>query len=119
MRNPGWIPPLAAACLALTGCASGPSVSEISHQIRAIEDSPHVAGETIVERGALTRFYKMRDARPAWLDHADDVVTTIRGMEADGLDPADYHLSAIEAFQAEIAATAAGNLIEDFRVGRG
>ena len=44
---------------------------------------------------------KVRNGRPAWLDRADDVVKAIQSLQADGLDPASYHLEAIRSLTAD------------------
>jgi murein L,D-transpeptidase YcbB/YkuD len=81
----------------LTGCIGGPSSDEIARPIAKLRSASRVGGERLVEPAAVSRFYKGRRSRPAWLGHAPEIVTVIRGTEADGLDPADYHLQAIES----------------------
>ncbi len=75
------------------GCASGPAPAQVAKSIRV---DPEVAGERLAERDAVARFYRARGSQPAWLGHVDEIETAIRGMSADGLDPANYHLNAIE-----------------------
>ncbi|HYJ34325.1 MAG TPA: L,D-transpeptidase family protein [Candidatus Binatia bacterium] len=59
-------------------------------------------GERLWQPKALGRFYRARQARPAWSGRdAEDIVQAIRGVTADGLNPADYHLKAIEQMVSE------------------
>src|SRR5262245_29039047 len=81
----------------IVSCAQGPPASQVTRRIVAVHASASVGGEPLRKRGAVERFYKARASRPAWLGHANEIVTAIRGMQADGLDPADYHLQAIES----------------------
>ena len=94
---------LALLCLAFTigGCSTGPASPEVARHIAKLVASPRVGDERLLERAAIGRFYKARVSKPAWLEHADDVVEAIRGTEADGLDPSTYHLAAIEALIAK------------------
>ena len=94
-RSPAWLAAL--IVVALPGCSQGPPVAEIARQIGTHQGSSSIGGERLGEQTAVWRFYKARGSRPAWLDHRDQVVSAIRGLEADGLDPADYHLAAIES----------------------
>src|SRR5215467_12603724 len=81
---------------ASAGCAAGPPAEDVARQIERMRGQESVGGEHLLEPAAIDKFYRARDSRPAWLDHADDIVKTIHGMSADGLDPAHYHLEAIE-----------------------
>lgn len=62
-----------------------------------------VAGEAIRAATELPRFYEARGFRPAWVDAAgllppaDDLLTALEGADAEGLDPADYHVARIRA----------------------
>ncbi|HET7498058.1 MAG TPA: L,D-transpeptidase family protein [Candidatus Eisenbacteria bacterium] len=61
-----------------------------------------LCGERLWQPKALARFYKARQARPAWGGRdAEDIVQAIRGVTADGLNPGDYHLKTIEQMVAE------------------
>ena len=57
-----------------------------------------VGGEPIASTVVLPDFYERRGFRPAWTDAAarDELLATLRACERDGLDPADYHVAAIE-----------------------
>ena len=59
----------------------------------------------------LPSFYRARDFRPAWiddgltLDDASSFLAALRLVDEDGLDPANYHLAAIETLITEIRAS--------------
>lgn len=57
-----------------------------------------IAGEPISSRILLPDLYRKREFRAAWAEtrNVDDMLHAIRGMEADGLRPIDYHLQAID-----------------------
>jgi murein L,D-transpeptidase YcbB/YkuD len=85
---------VAALLLAVLAQAPPPSRDDsVAEQIRArVEDS-----------GALLTFYARRSFRAAWSgEHgpnrlADDLVDALGRADLEGLEPADYHLSAIRA----------------------
>lgn len=97
---------LGATALAGLACGAGPSAAETSAQIKALLSSGRVGAETLGRKAAVSKFYEARADQPAWTGKASDIVAAIRGMEADGLDPADYHLKAIEARMTENGAQA-------------
>lgn len=57
-----------------------------------------IAGSELASRVLLPSFYERRQFRPAWSDPADveALLVALRGSESHGLDPADYHLAALE-----------------------
>jgi len=61
----------------------------------------------------LPGFYRARDFRPAWIDDAltlgdaRGLIAALRLVSEDGLDPANYHLAALESLIAEIDAARA------------
>jgi len=65
-----------------------------------------VLGAELATRRALQAFYVRRDFRLAWTAPAssDALLRAVRASEADGLDPEDYLLSALERARAERAA---------------
>lgn len=66
------------------------------------------AGERIRARNALPAFYMARAWSPAWIDGgrpsacAQRVVANLRTVDADALDPADYHLEPILRLMAAV-----------------
>jgi murein L,D-transpeptidase YcbB/YkuD len=67
-------------------------------QIRAAA-RPSVRGATLLMPAAVSAFYENRLFTPAWTlpAGAEAVLECVRGAERDGLQPRDYHLSAIES----------------------
>lgn len=86
----------------VAGCSSGPAPAQVEKQVQTrvteLETSDAaVRNERLIHRGAVVRFYKARQGKPAWEEKdGNQVILAIRGVGADGLDPADYHLKAIE-----------------------
>ena len=66
-------------------------------------DAPRVAGEPIASRTLLPDLYERRGYTPAWRDsrRARDLLAAVDGAERHGLDPEDYHRTALGALQAE------------------
>jgi L,D-transpeptidase YcbB len=84
------------------GCGRSVRTADIARQIRTrlstLDRSASVLDEPLLEPKAVERFYKARKGRPAWPDgnKVEQIVEAIRGIERDGLSPADYHLASIE-----------------------
>lgn len=86
-------------------CGSrGPDRTAITHSIQTRVASAvptgSIAGERLIEPKAVGRFYKARKSSVAW-DHDDapKIIQAIRGVYADGLNPDDYHLAAIQKLE--------------------
>lgn len=88
---------LAILFVTMAGCAGGPPDAEVAQQIEKLRSAASVAGEHLSEPVTVRKFYEARASKPAWLARADDIVKAVQGMRADGLDPADYHLEAIQS----------------------
>ncbi|HSW12589.1 MAG TPA: L,D-transpeptidase family protein [Solimonas sp.] len=72
-------------------------VRESVEQLRdAGPSGPRLEGVSLSE--GIARFYEQRDFAPAWNDRRlqEALVTQLRGVAADGLDPQDYALARIE-----------------------
>jgi L,D-transpeptidase YcbB len=71
---------------------------------------PVVGGEVLASAVVLPEFYERRGFRPAWTDAAlaDELLRAIRDSAGDGLDPADYHLAAIEHVRAATPGSSEG-----------
>ena len=54
----------------------------------------------------LLEIYEKRDFLPAWNDQRQigELLTAIKAMTADGLDPSDYHLKQVEFIYSELLA---------------
>lgn len=109
-----------AICVVMAGCrpARGPTVSapvvdpagqEIATSVAAVERGEPVVvdGVILASTVVLPDFYRRRDFTPAWSDDdaADDLLRAIRDSAGDGLEPADYHLTAIETLRAASPST--------------
>jgi murein L,D-transpeptidase YcbB/YkuD len=68
-----------------------------------------INGDPLGSVVVLPDFYERRGFRPAWTSPAvtDELVRAIRESSHEGLDPADYHLAAIERLLATTTVTAA------------
>src|SRR5512132_3399433 len=94
---------LAVLALAAPACGnSAPAPLDVAHQVGIRLDAldrgaATIRGERLWQSRALARFYRARQSRSAWSGRdAEDIVQAIRGVSRDGLNPADYHLKAIE-----------------------
>ncbi len=83
------------------GCSpGGPSPAAVAkvlaHELAAHGGASRVAGESLLEPRTLAKFYAARRSMPAWdRNGVAEITQSIRGVERDGLVPADYHLAAI------------------------
>ena len=109
---------LAAVCAAAS-CRKPPAVFP-SEEVRAVlkERVGSAAGEgpvycrrdRVCGSDVLPGFYRDRDLRPAWIDDslslsdARAFIAALRLVAEDGLDPANYHLAALESLIGEIDA---------------
>jgi murein L,D-transpeptidase YcbB/YkuD len=61
-----------------------------------------VRGARLMRRDAVAHFFQQRGFEPAWRipEHADQIRRAIAAIEHDGLTPADYHLTTIDALLA-------------------
>lgn len=98
-----------AIVLLVTGCRSSELTdAEVSQSIQARLSQRSISGETLIEPATVARFYKGRNGKRTWnRGDAEQVVKAIRGIARDGLEPADYHLEAIERALTEDKATTA------------
>jgi murein L,D-transpeptidase YcbB/YkuD len=99
-------------------------------RVEAVHDAPAtlVAGRRLVNADAVAHFFEARGFTPAWNPQAiDEICNAIRHIDADGLNPADYHLASIEANSTNPAAAidqqilvtdAVATLIDHVRYGK-
>jgi murein L,D-transpeptidase YcbB/YkuD len=61
-----------------------------------------IGNASIASIVVLPDFYERREFQPAWTDPAnlDALLRALREIEADGLNPRDYHVAALEALRA-------------------
>jgi L,D-transpeptidase YcbB len=79
-----------------------------------------ISGASVASTVVLPDFYERREFRLAWgkRSSVDDLLRAIRDSEADGLDPRDYHLVALEQLRREVEATSTPTptLLADFDI---
>jgi L,D-transpeptidase YcbB len=79
-----------------------------------------INGAAVASTIVLPDFYERREFRLAWEKRSsvDDLLRAIRDSEADGLDPRDYHLVALEQLRREVEATSTPipTLLADFDI---
>ncbi len=112
------IPAVLLAALALAAACRKPPAVAWSESTRAIliervgpdgaEGPVYCRRDRICGSDVLPGFYRARDYRPAWIDDAlrlgdaRGLIAALRLVTEDGLDPANYHLAALESLIAEI-----------------
>ena len=76
--------------------------SDTSERLRELltqpDDTPvRAMGESVRARAAVVRFYAGRDYRAAWTNSAmEQLLQAVRDAELHGLEPAHYHLEALQ-----------------------
>ncbi len=91
--------------IAATDAAVGaePEVS-IRDKVEALQrvERVEIDGATIAAKTFLSDLYRRRDFRPLWSAAATaELLDSIRVIDEDGLEPADYHLTRLEALLAK------------------
>ena len=84
----------------------------VDHLRYASEDdgTDHVVrGRRIVLTDIVARYYESQQFQPKWRDPArlDLLVAALADLEDDGLDPADYHIEALQSFRTDLRAATA------------
>ncbi|MDJ0804456.1 MAG: L,D-transpeptidase family protein [Desulfobacterales bacterium] len=99
---------LALALLGMAGDGAEAAFPQTPEALRAAIDSLQLADERYDPGPALMRFYERRAFRPAWPDpaHLRAMVAAIRAAETHGLDPAYFHLGALQRRAGRHAPTA-------------
>jgi murein L,D-transpeptidase YcbB/YkuD len=108
------VPPAAASAgpAALTTASTPSPVSEaIRERIdhlryeREHDARDHqVRGVNIVAADGVARFYEADQFQPRWQDPArlDQLIAAIADLQYDGLNPADYHVAALQSFRSDL-----------------
>lgn len=113
---------LACALAAGAGACSRSSVSsravdqQLLTRLAGLDGkTPRVHGESLLQPEAVVAFYRARGSRRAWSSPAElqKVVESIRGIERDGLTPADYHLDSLESLMRQRENTPTASLEAD------
>jgi hypothetical protein len=65
-----------------------------------------VRGESIILADTVARYYEAQTFQPKWRDPArlDLLVAALADIYNDGLDPADYHVEALQSFRTDLRA---------------
>ena len=102
MPNIGTLGFLALLFVAPLGCGNaGPTPAAVTRSIQtrvaSAVSTGATSGERLIEAKPVERFYAARNSRVAWNhDDVPKIIGAIKSVYADGLNPDDYHLAAIE-----------------------
>ena len=118
---------LAAASVTFTsfgfhGCGnSGPAQAAVTKslqvRVQSLDHGTTVQGDRLLQPKAVARFYEARKSTSAWSrKDAEQIVAAIKGVERDGLRPAEYHLKKIEALLEQSKGTQDAKLVADLDV---
>jgi murein L,D-transpeptidase YcbB/YkuD len=63
-----------------------------------------VRGANIVAADGIARFFEADQFQPRWQDpgRLDQLIAAIADLQQDGLDPADYHVAALQSFRSDL-----------------
>jgi len=89
---------------AATTAVGAEAEESIRDKVEALQRGERVEidGATIAAKTFLSDLYRRRDFRPLWSAAATvELLGSIRAIEEDGLNPADYHLTHLEALLAK------------------
>jgi murein L,D-transpeptidase YcbB/YkuD len=84
------------------------AIRELTDHLRYVgthdPDDHAVQGERIVLGDTVARYYESQQFRPRWQDPAwlDRLLLSLGDLANDGLNPADYHLEALDAMRARL-----------------
>jgi murein L,D-transpeptidase YcbB/YkuD len=95
------------AVVAAVPAARAQSVNEaLQERIESLRSAgtQRIGGDTVVATTVLPEIYERRGFLVLWSNAAaiDDLLRAIRDSEADGLNPADFHLAAIERIRSAL-----------------
>jgi murein L,D-transpeptidase YcbB/YkuD len=86
------------------GAQDAPQREAVRAYVESIRDGGRLSidGQTVSSQRVLPEVYKGRDYAPLWNNPAAvrQLIEVLEGIESDGLDSADYHLSAIQSLRA-------------------
>lgn len=106
-----------------TACGkAGPSSSEIDSAIQSRLEAmdrgaASIRGQRFLQPKPVAQFYRARKGAHAWdQDDQNGIVEAIRNIRLDGLNPADYHLAAIERLLADRKDTTSPSLEADLDI---
>lgn len=100
---------MALLALAVAAGSSRPAAAEtpaerLQLRLGALAEDPRVAGLPVADPWLLARFYERREFKPAWGESAklDQLLDAISGSFRHGLEPGDYHHSALAELVASL-----------------
>lgn len=90
------------------GLAAQAPSEQLQLRLGALAEDPRVAGQTVADRWFLARFYERREFNPAWGSPAKlrQLLAAVAGSRRHGLNPEDYHFSALSELIGSTAAAA-------------
>lgn len=79
-------------------------IDHLRYEIEHDHRDHAVHGERIVLGATVARYYESQQFRPQWRDPArvSQLVDALLDLVNDGLDPADYHVDALDRYRAEL-----------------
>jgi len=97
-----------AACLLWQPAAFGQDATDlIRAHVEELRTSGRleVLGQPVASRGVLPHLYENREFKPAWdsLGQVDALLAMVDESYLEGLEPNDYHATALHAFRATVA----------------
>jgi L,D-transpeptidase YcbB len=94
-------------------------IREKIEQLRLFK-SLKIGDATVASSIVVPDFYERREFQLAWVKQSsiEDLFRAIRESDADGLDPRDYHLAALERLRREVEATSTPSptMLADFDI---
>jgi L,D-transpeptidase YcbB len=100
---------MALLALAVAAGSSRPAAAEtpaerLQLRLGALAEDPRVAGLPVADPWLLARFYERREFKPTWGEFAklDQLLDAINGSFRHGLEPGDYHHSALAELVASL-----------------
>lgn len=111
---------LVAASLASSPVAADPVSEAIHERVDFVRETGRLelAGDTVVSRVGLPQVYSSLGFVPLWSEPArvEELLALVRESADDGLDPADYHLGALESLWQEVRIRPAPSSLADLDV---
>ena len=79
-------------------------VDHLRYELQHDHRDHAVRGERIVLGEMVARYFESQQFQPKWRDPARllQLLESLRDLANDGLDPAEYHVAALDAFRAEL-----------------
>jgi murein L,D-transpeptidase YcbB/YkuD len=110
------VPPEPATATTASAAAVDPLAEAIRERVDHLryasehDGTDHVVrGRRIVLTDIVARYYESQQFQPKWRDPArlDLLVAALADLDDDGLDPADYHIEALQSFRTDLRSATA------------